>query len=113
MGDGDAALAAVRRAPPALLLADVMMPGHDGLALCRIVKSDPALADVPVVLLSARGGQEALMDGWLAGADEYLFKPFHPQELVTHACSDKRAGVSLGWTLRWLIPKRRAKPGTE
>src|SRR5262249_46755331 len=68
---------------PDLILADVMMPGRDGLSLCRAVKADPATARVPVVLLTALTHREALLRGWEAGADEYLFKPFHPRELVT------------------------------
>lgn len=81
--DGAQALARLRADPPDLLLTDVMMPVLDGLALCRAVKSDPLTRPIPVVLMSARGGQEALLEGWAAGADEYLFKPFHLRELRT------------------------------
>jgi signal transduction histidine kinase len=81
--DGEAALGQVRQCPPDLILADVMMPRRDGLALCRAIKGDPATARIPVVLLTALTHRDALLRGWEAGADEYLFKPFHPRELVT------------------------------
>ena len=68
---------------PDLLLTDVMMPERDGLSLCRDVKADPALAALPVVMLTAMTHREALLEGWKAGANEYLFKPFHPKELTT------------------------------
>jgi signal transduction histidine kinase len=81
--DGEAALTEVRHDPPDLILADVMMPRRDGISLCKEVKSDPATATIPVILLTALTHREALLKGWEAGADEYLFKPFHPKELVT------------------------------
>jgi PAS domain S-box-containing protein len=83
VGDGEEALTQVRQQPPDLLLADVMMPQRDGLSLCREVKSNPATARIPVVLLTALTNRESLLQGWEAGADEYLCKPFHPRELVT------------------------------
>jgi signal transduction histidine kinase len=81
--DGEAALEQVRQHPLDLILADVMLPRRDGLSLCREVKGDPATARIPVVLLTALTHRKALLKGWEAGADEYLFKPFHPKELVT------------------------------
>jgi signal transduction histidine kinase len=66
-----------------LLVADVMMPLCDGLTLCREVKRKPETRELPVVLLTALTHRDALLEGWKAGADEYLFKPFHPMELVT------------------------------
>jgi signal transduction histidine kinase/DNA-binding response OmpR family regulator len=81
--DGITALAAVRRQPPPdLLLSDVMMPGLDGFALLRAIRSDPALQRTPVILLSARAGEEAKVEGLAAGADDYLLKPFSGRELV-------------------------------
>lgn len=81
--DGDEALAVVSAWRPDLILLDVMMPGgHDGLQVCARVRTDPALADTRVVLLSARadGGDRAA--GHAAGADEYLTKPFSPLQLL-------------------------------
>ncbi|MFI5345432.1 MAG: ATP-binding protein [Elusimicrobiota bacterium] len=82
-GDGASALAMAREWNPDLVVADVMMPGKDGLALCREFKADPAFAATPVVLLTALTDREAMRRGWEAGADEYLFKPFHPTEVLT------------------------------
>jgi PAS domain S-box-containing protein len=80
--DGEAALAAVRRERAALLLTDVMMPKLDGFGLLRQVRADAALRGVPVVLLSARAGEEARVEGIDAGADDYLVKPFSARELL-------------------------------
>ncbi|RYE83665.1 MAG: response regulator, partial [Myxococcales bacterium] len=82
VADGAAALAAVRREPPALVLSDVMMPGLDGFELLRELRADPATADVPVILLSARAGEEAAVEGLAAGASDYLVKPFSARELI-------------------------------
>ncbi|MDN5750921.1 MAG: PAS domain S-box protein, partial [Pseudonocardia sp.] len=80
--DGVAALAAARRSPPELIVTDVMMPRLDGFGLLAEVRSDPALAGVPVLVLSARAGQEAAVEGLGAGADDYLTKPFAATELL-------------------------------
>ncbi|HEX6528524.1 MAG TPA: histidine kinase dimerization/phospho-acceptor domain-containing protein, partial [Burkholderiales bacterium] len=82
VADGEAALAAARRQRPALVLADVMMPKLDGLGLTRALRADEALRDVPVVLLSARAGEESRIEGLSAGADAYLQKPFGARELL-------------------------------
>ena len=82
VGDGRAALDAARRHPPDLVLADVMMPVMDGFALLREVRADAGLRAVPTLLLSARAGEEARVEGWEAGADDYLVKPFSARELV-------------------------------
>jgi len=81
--DGEEALAVAKEWLPDLILSDVMMPKRDGLSLCRAVKSDTRLMETPVILLTALTHREALLKGWEAGADEYLFKPFHPTELLT------------------------------
>ena len=80
--DGKEALAAIRRDRPDLVLTDVMMPVLDGFALLRAIRGDPALSDLPVVLLSARAGKEASVEGLEAGADDYLTKPFTAGELL-------------------------------
>ena len=80
--DGAAALASARRGPlPDLILTDVMMPRLDGFALLRGVRADPAMEGLPVILLSARAGEEARIEGLAAGADDYLTKPFGAREL--------------------------------
>jgi two-component sensor histidine kinase len=76
------ALAAAARHKPDLVLADVMMPRLDGFGLLREVRADPTLADIPVVLLSARAGEDASIEGLDAGADDYLVKPFSARELL-------------------------------
>ncbi|MEP7207480.1 MAG: ATP-binding protein [Casimicrobiaceae bacterium] len=82
VADGEAALAVIRARRPDLVLADVMMPRLDGLGLVRALRADPALRDIPVMLLSARAGQEARIEGADAGADDYLEKPFTASELA-------------------------------
>jgi signal transduction histidine kinase len=81
--DGQAALDSARAAPPDLLLSDVMMPRLDGVALLRALRADPRTSQIPVVLLSARAGEEAVVVGLETGADDYLVKPFSARELVT------------------------------
>ncbi len=85
--DGYEALALVRRWSPDLALTDVMMPGRDGLSLCRDIRANAATAAIPVVMITALTHREALLEGWKAGASDYLFKPFHPVELVTRVQS--------------------------
>ena len=80
--DGEAALGLARQAPPDVILSDVMMPKLDGLALLRALRADQMLRDTPIVLLSARAGEEARIEGLAAGADDYLIKPFAGRELV-------------------------------
>ena len=82
VGDGEEALAAARRARPDLILSDVMMPKLDGQQLTRAVRADPALREVPVVLLSARAGEEARIEALKEGADDYVVKPFSARELL-------------------------------
>jgi PAS domain S-box-containing protein len=86
--DGQAALDSVRRRRPDLLLTDVMMPRLDGLGLLAAVRGDPALADLPVVMLSARAGEEAQVEGLDAGADDYLAKPFSARELLARVSAN-------------------------
>ena len=82
VANGKQALEAARRDRPDLVLTDVMMPELDGFGLLRALRADPALATVPVVMLSARAGEEARVDGIEAGADDYLVKPFSARELI-------------------------------
>lgn len=78
-GDGAQALAAIRRAPPALVVLDLMLPGMDGLALCRAVR---AFSSVPIVMVTARVEEVDRLLGLETGADDYLCKPFSPRELM-------------------------------
>jgi PAS domain S-box-containing protein len=87
VGDGAAALARIDADPPDLVLADVMMPGIDGLELVGRIRERPGLGALPVVLLSARAGEEARAEGLAGGADEYLVKPFTATDLVARISS--------------------------
>jgi signal transduction histidine kinase/DNA-binding response OmpR family regulator len=80
--DGCEALDAVRRELPDLVISDVMMPELDGFALLAELRGDPRTRAVPVILLSARAGEEARVEGLRAGADDYLVKPFSGRELL-------------------------------
>jgi DNA-binding response OmpR family regulator/signal transduction histidine kinase len=80
--DGEAALEAARREAPDLVLTDIMMPKLDGFGLLSALRADPALRDVPVLLLSARAGEEEKVAGLKSGADDYLTKPFSARELI-------------------------------
>jgi len=82
VADGLTALAAARERPPDLILSDVMMPGLDGFGLLRELRQDDRTRHIPVILLSARAGPEANIEGLAAGADDYLTKPFSAQELL-------------------------------
>jgi signal transduction histidine kinase/DNA-binding response OmpR family regulator len=86
--DGEAALSAVRRERPDLLLTDVMMPKVDGLGVLRAIREDKTLATLPVLMLSARAGEEAKVEGLAAQADDYLAKPFTAKELVARVNSN-------------------------
>jgi signal transduction histidine kinase len=81
--DGDHALALARGLHPDVLISDVMMPGLTGIEMCRALKSDPATASIPVILLTAKAQLEDRYEGLTAGAMEYLTKPFSPIELIT------------------------------
>lgn len=80
--DGMSALERVRKSPPDLLIADLMMPGLDGLSLVSAIRDHAATAEIPVLVLSARSNEEASIDALNAGADDYLPKPFTARELV-------------------------------
>jgi signal transduction histidine kinase/HPt (histidine-containing phosphotransfer) domain-containing protein len=87
VADGEAALAAALARPPDLVLSDVMMPRLDGLGLLERLRADERTRLVPVILLSARAGEEAALGGLEAGADDYLFKPFSAKELLARVRS--------------------------
>jgi signal transduction histidine kinase len=90
VGDGRTALARARAALPDLVLSDVMMPELDGFALLEALRADPATRDVPVVLVSARAGEEARAEGLAAGADDDLVKPFVARELLARVAGAVR-----------------------
>ncbi len=79
--DGEEALRMAHEERPALVVSDVIMPRRDGYELCRAIRADEQLRDVPVILLTVQDEQERRMEGLREGADAYLTKPFHPDEL--------------------------------
>jgi signal transduction histidine kinase len=80
--DGLAALEAVGRRRPDIVLSDVMMPRLDGFGLVRALRGDPATASLPIILLSARAGEDSAIEGLDTGVDDYLTKPFSARELL-------------------------------
>lgn len=90
VGDGRAALEAARGYLPDVIVTDVMMPEMNGFELVANLKRDPALRQVPVLLLTARAGQEAIATGLEGGADDYLTKPFSPAELRARVAAARR-----------------------
>jgi class 3 adenylate cyclase len=87
VADGDAALAAIRARAPDLVLLDVLMPGLDGYEVCRAVRADPALAMLPVVMVTALEDREERVRGLEAGADDFLSKPLNQPELLARVRS--------------------------
>jgi PAS domain S-box-containing protein len=80
--DGSAAIESAKATRPDLILSDVMLPRLDGLAMLRRLREDEGLCDVPIILLSARAGEDYRLEGLEAGADDYLIKPFHARDLL-------------------------------
>ena len=87
VADGRAALERMLDRPPDLVLSDVMMPGLDGFGLLAAIRADSRTSSTPVILLSARAGEEARIEGLAAGADDYLVKPFSARELLARVAS--------------------------
>jgi signal transduction histidine kinase len=85
--DGLAALEAVRARMPDIVVSDVMMPGLDGFGLLRALRADASTASLPVILLSARAGEESAIEGLDAGSDDYVVKPFSARELLARVRS--------------------------
>lgn len=108
--DGEAALAAVRRAMPDIVVSDVMMPKLDGHGLVRALRADERTAALPVILLSARAGEDAAVEGLESGADDYLAKPFAARELLARV----RTHVELARTrAAWNAELERANKELE
>ena len=94
--DGAEALDLIKERRPDLVLTDVMMPVTSGLDLCRAIKDNPALRQIPVILLTARGESETALEGYEAGADDFVSKPFHTQVLLARIRAHlKMRGLSL------------------
>lgn len=81
VASGEEAFASVRMSPPDLVVLDLMLPGVDGLEVCRRLKNDARTAGIPVIILSAKGEEADVVTGLELGADDYLTKPFSPRVL--------------------------------
>lgn len=88
--NGLEALHKIKEQKPALVVSDIMMPVLDGIGLLKEVKANKATAHIPVILLTARAGEESKIVGWETGADDYLTKPFSSKELITRVSSQIR-----------------------
>ena len=82
VADGAAALRACQEQRPDLAVLDVMMPGMSGLEAVRLIRAEPALTHLPVILLTARAQESDVETGFDSGADDYITKPFSPRELA-------------------------------
>ena len=84
---GDDVVARVRKAPPDLVILDIMLPGIDGLTICRAIRGNEATAGIPIIILSARADESDRIHGLELGADDYVTKPFSPKELVARVAA--------------------------
>ena len=106
VANGAQVAAAVKKFTPDLVLLDLMLPGMDGLEVCRMLKANPASAAIPVIMVTARGEEADIVTGLELGAIDYICKPFRPREVmarvkaglrrVTEARDDKAAVAYLG-----------------
>jgi DNA-binding response OmpR family regulator len=93
--DGRAALVKLQRGEPDLLILDLQLPGLDGLAICREIRSRPRTRELPVIMLTARGDEADRIVGLEMGADDYVVKPFSPKELMARVRAVlRRSGAS-------------------
>jgi len=92
VADGSSALDAVRQRVPDLLILDVMMPALDGHDVCRVLRAAPETAHLPILMLTARVGEDELLRGLDLGADDYLTKPYSPRELMARGRALLRRG---------------------
>ena len=89
---GDESINLIRNQSPSLIILDLMLPGMDGLSVCRQLKSDPIVKDIPVIMISAKGEESDIVIGLEMGADDYLTKPFSPRELLARVKAVLRRG---------------------
>ena len=90
---GDEGLNLIRSERPDLVLLDLMLPGMDGLSICRQMKSDNSLSEIPIIIASAKGEESDVVIGLEMGADDYLAKPFSPRELLARIKAVLRRGA--------------------
>ena len=80
---GEEGLARIKNDAPDIVLLDLMLPGVDGLEVCKMIKSEPVTRSIPVIMISARGSETDIISGLELGADDYITKPFSPKILVS------------------------------
>ncbi len=90
--DGEEALDLARSEEPDLILLDLMLPGMDGIEVCRQLKDEPRGADLPIIMVTAKGEESDVVLGLGVGADDYIVKPFSPRELVARVKAVLRRG---------------------
>jgi DNA-binding response OmpR family regulator len=96
LATGSAVIARLRERPADLVILDLMLPGMDGLHVCQAMRVDAAMADVPVIMLTARGEESDRIAGLELGADDYVTKPFSPKELVARVAARLRRSGAAG-----------------
>jgi DNA-binding response OmpR family regulator len=80
--DGEKGLSYAQRFSPAIIILDRLLPKMDGLQVCRILKAESAAEDIPIIFLSVLGSEKDIVEGLKSGADDYIRKPFSPDELI-------------------------------
>jgi PAS domain S-box-containing protein len=113
VADGKLALEAIGRRRPDLVLTDIMMPNLDGFQLLRALRSDERRSAIPVIMLSARAGEEARIEGVQAGADDYLVKPFSARELVARIHAQLRLAHAARERAELLVREQEARREAE
>jgi DNA-binding response OmpR family regulator len=90
--DGESGLAEARKRAPDLILLDLMLPGIDGIEICRKLKGDPTTRGTPIIMVTAKGEESDVVLGLGVGADDYVVKPFSPKELTARVRTVLRRG---------------------
>lgn len=91
--DGEAGLNEARKRKPGAILLDLMLPGIDGLEICRQLKQDEGTRDIPILMITAKGEESDVVTGLELGADDYISKPFSPREVIARLRAVLRRGV--------------------
>jgi two-component system, OmpR family, alkaline phosphatase synthesis response regulator PhoP len=94
-GDGQSGLVLIQKKHPALIVLDIMLPGLSGFEICRRIKADPRLAQIPLIMLTARAEESDVLLGLGLGADDYITKPFSPKELSARLSNISKRGPLL------------------
>jgi len=95
-GSGEKGLKMARLRQPDLMILDIMLPGIDGHDVCKLLKNDPETQDIPILMLTAKVGEDDIVHGLNIGADDYVTKPFSPKELVARVRAVLRRNIVAG-----------------